>query len=111
MPDENNVDVQSSVVLYVERSAEPVQLAYQVPIGKVFVLTAWTLTNEVGQPVTARLRRNKIRVAFSRIWEPARGHNHLVFPSGIVFGPEETIELEGSVNLGQHYFYGYQLDA
>lgn len=110
MPDENIVDAQNSVVLYVERNAEPVQAAYQVPIGKVFVLTAWTLTNEVGQPVTARLRRNKARVAFNRIWEPTRGHNHLVFPSGIVFGPEETIELEGSVNLGQHYFYGYQSD-
>lgn len=111
MPNENNENVNGSIVIYVERSAELVQMAYTVPIGKRFVLTAWTLTNEVGQPVTARLRRNKVRVAFSKIWDPPRGHNHLVFPSGIVFGPEEPVELEGSVNLGQHYFYGYLLDA
>ena len=111
MPIENGITPNELVVLYIERTSEPVQVAYVVPAGKQFVLTAWTLANDVGQPVTARLRRSKARVAFNKIWEPARGHNHLVFPTGIAFGPEEQIEIEGSVNLGQHYLYGYEVDA
>lgn len=110
MPIEHNIMPNDLIVLYIERTSEPVQVAYVVPAGKQFVLTAWTLTNEVGQPVTARLRRNKVRVAFNKIWEPVRAHNHLIFPTGITFGPEEEIEIEGSVNLGQHYLYGYEVD-
>lgn len=112
MPDQSIlIDPSSLRVIYVERTSEPVQIAYVAPEGKVFVLTAWTLTNEAAMPVTARLRRDKLRVAFSKIAEVGQAHNHLTFPSGIVFGAGEPLEIEGSVNLGQHYFYGYELDA
>ncbi len=98
-------------VLYFERTSAPVQIVYTVAEGKVLVLTAWTLTSESGQPVTARLRRNKVRVGFSKIWEPSRGHNHIAFPSGIAFVAGDEIEIEGTLNNGQHYFYGYEVDG
>lgn len=112
MPNEDKVTTPAELrVLHADRTSEPVQVAYVVPDGKAFVLTAWTLTSEVGQPVTARLRRSKVRVAFSKISEPARAHNHLVFPTGIAFAAGDQLEIEGSVSLGQHYFYGYEIDV
>ena len=105
------VEANDMRVIYVESTSEQVQVAYTVPEGKVFVLTAWTLTNEIGQRVSVRLRRAKERVAFNRIWDPARGHSHVTFPSGIAFGPTMQIEIEAPPNASQHYFYGYEHDA
>jgi hypothetical protein len=112
MPSQNCCVTHDEVrVVYYESNSYLNQVVYTVPAGKVFVLTAWTIVNESGQRVSVRLRRAKARVAYNRIWDPLQGHNHLTFPTGIVFGPEQAIELEAPVNSCQHFFYGYEHDA
>lgn len=112
MPTENCCVTASELrVLYFESGAEPIQTVYEVPAGKVFVLMAWTLVNEAGQPVTGRLRRSHERVAFNRVSEPGRIFSHLTYPLGIAFGEQEQLVIETPIHGGQHYFYGYEHDA
>lgn len=112
MPTENCCVTHDEVrVVYYESNSTLSQIAYTVPAGKVFVLTAWTMVNESGQSVSVRLRRGKERVAYNRVWDPLQGHNHLTFPNGIVFGSEQQIELEAPINYCHHYFFGYEHDV
>ncbi|MCY1012056.1 hypothetical protein OV079_42225 [Nannocystis pusilla] len=97
--------------IYFESGAEPIQTVYEVPAGKVFVLTSWTLVNEGGLPVIGRLRRTQDRVAFNRVSEPGHLFSHLTYPQGIAFGPGEQLVVETPINGGQHYFHGYEHDA
>jgi hypothetical protein len=43
--------------------------------------------------------------------EWARAHNHVSGASGIAFHVYDQLEIEGTLNIGQHYFYGYELDV
>lgn len=97
-------------VVYYESTSQQYQVAYTVPQGKVFVLTAWTMVNEMGQRVSVRLRRSKQRVAVNRVSDPAIAHCHMTFPTGIAFGSGAELELEAPSNACQHYFYGYEID-
>ncbi|MDC0721961.1 hypothetical protein [Nannocystis bainbridge] len=97
--------------IYFESGATPIQTVYEVPAGKIFVLTAWTLVNEGSQVVTGRLRRGPDRVAFNRVFEPGVFFSHVTYPNGIAFGPLEAMVLETPFNSGRHYFFGYEHDV
>lgn len=97
------------VISFISTYANP-QVAYEVPAGKVFVLTAWTFVNELGHQVSARLRRGTELVAYNRMWDSVRRFSHITFPSGIAFGPGAKVMVEALIGMGEHLFFGYEHD-
>ena len=88
------------------------QVVYTVPDSKVFVLTAWTLININSQVMSVWLRRGTTKIAFNRIWDTTRHHNHLDLDPGVPFAAGEQLVLDGVVSsYSQHMFYGYEQDA
>lgn len=95
-------------ILYYESTSGVFHIAYTVPAGKAFVMTAWTLINEVGQRVAVRLLRDQDQVAYNRIFGTSQGFSHLTYPSGVAFGPGVKIQLTAPNNACQHFIFGYE---
>lgn len=111
MPSENCCAAHGELrVIYYESTSGVVQSVYTVPVGKVFVLTAWTIVNEAGQRIAVRLHRDQEPVGYNRISDPMQAFHHLTFPTGVAFAAGSQIQLKAPNNVSQHFFYGYEHD-
>jgi hypothetical protein len=97
--------------LYYASNGGANQVVYTVPANKVFVLTAWTLININNQITSVWLRRGTTKIAFNRIWDTVRNHNHLDLDPGVPFAAGDQLVIEGANSWVQNMFYGYEQDV